>query len=320
MSADVAPVAVVIVTWNAAPFVGGCLESLRALARPPAETIVVDNDSSDGTAAIVREQFPDVRLIPMGSNVGFCRANNLGIRETKSPFVLVLNPDTALDARFLEELLPAFTDPAVGIAAGKLLRFDGATLDSAGQLLGRSRQPIDRGFGLLDRGQYERDAEVFGACGAAALYRRTMLEEVADGPGIYFDEDFFAFYEDLDLAWRARRAGSRAVYRHRAIGRHARGGASRPAGPRRFTAILARSPEVRFLVARNRWLTILRNDRPGDLVLNLPFVLTRDVATLAAIALTSPAVLGRLWRERAVFGRALAKRRNAGNRAKIPES
>ena len=302
-------VAVVIVTWNSASFVCGCLESVRALAHPPEETVVIDNDSSDATAAIVRERFPEVRLIEMGGNVGFCRANNRGIRETTCPFVLVLNPDTTLDVRFLDELLPAFSDPRVGIAAGKILRFDGVTLDSAGQVLGRSRQPIDRGFGTKDRGQYERDAEVFGACGAAALYRRTMLEGVADGPGLYFDEAFFAFYEDLDLAWRARRAGWRAAYRHRATGRHARGGAGTAAGPRRFTALLRRSPEIRFLVARNRWLTILRNDRPGDLLVNLPFVLARDLSTLGAIALTSPGVLARLWRERAAFGRALAKRR-----------
>jgi len=308
MSAAPAPVAVVIVTWNAARFVDGCLSSLKALARPPAEMVVVDNDSSDGTVAMVRERFPEVRLIAAGGNTGFCHANNLGILATTAPFLLVLNPDTALDARFLEELLPAFDDPRVGLAAGKLLRFDGVTLDSAGQLLGRSRQPIDRGFGTLDRGQYEVDDEVFGACGAAALYRRTMLDEVADGPGLYFDEAFFAFYEDLDLAWRAQRAGWRAVYRHRAIGRHARGSAGTAAGPRRFTALLGRSPEVRFFVARNRWLAILRNDRFGDLFANLPFVLARDVAMFGAIALTSPGVLARLWRDRAVFGKALTKR------------
>jgi GT2 family glycosyltransferase len=303
-----APVAVVIVTWNSAPFLGPCLFSLRALVRPPEEIIVVDNASSDGTAAIVRETFPEVRLIETGGNAGFCRANNLGIARSTSPFVLVLNPDTTLDARFLEELLPVFEDPRVGIAAGKLLRFDGVTLDSAGQMLGRSRQPIDRGFGTKDSGQYDQDAKIFGACGAAALYRRTMLEQIKDGPGLYFDETFFAFYEDLDLAWRARRAGWRAIYRYRATGRHARGGATTAAGPKRFTALLGRSPEVRFLVARNRWLTILRNDRPGDFMLSLPFVLARDIATLGAIVVTSPGVLARLWREREAFGRAVAKR------------
>lgn len=307
MSETTAPVAVVIVTWNSATFIRGCLESLRKLERRPHEVVVVDNASSDGTQALVREQFPEVRLIERGSNAGFCRPNNKGIVATTSPFVLVLNPDTTLEPRFLEELLPAFDDPQVGIAAGKLLRFDGVTLDSCGQMLGRSRQPVDRGFGAKDRGQFDADAEVFGACGAAALYRRTMLDQIADGPGQYFDESFFAFYEDLDLAWRAQRAGWRAAYRHRAVGRHARGGTSDAAGPRRFTSLLGRPPEIRFLVARNRWLTILRNDRRRDLLLNLPFVLARDLATFGAIALTSPGVLVRLWRDRGAFGMARQK-------------
>ena len=131
-----------------------------------------------------------------------------------------------------------------------------------------------------------------------------MLDQIAIAAGQYFDETYFAFYEDLDLAWRAQRAGWRAVYRHRAVGKHARGGTSDGAGPRRFTALLGRSPEIRFLVARNRWLTILRNDRRGDLLLNLPFVLARDIATFGAIALTSPSVLVRLWKDRGSFGRA----------------
>jgi GT2 family glycosyltransferase len=308
MSAGRAPVAVVVVTWNAERFVRACLASLRALSRPPEEVVVVDNASSDATAAIVRDEFPEVRLIAGAENAGFCKANNIGMRATRAPFVLVLNPDTILDARFLEELLPAFDDARVGIAAGKLVRFDGVTLDSAGQQLARSRQPIDRGYGVRDRGQFDRDEIVFGACGAAALYRRAMLEALADAPGVYFDEAFFAFYEDLDLAWRARRAGWSAAYRHRATGRHARGGAE-AAGPRRFTALLGRSPEVRFLVARNRWLAILRNDRVADLLRNLPFVLARDAGTLGAILLTSPGVLLRLWRERGAFGRALERRR-----------
>jgi GT2 family glycosyltransferase len=308
MNEPTAPVAIVIVTWNAAPFIPGCLDSLRAQGRKPEQIVVVDNASSDGTAALVRQRFPEAGLVELKENAGFCRANNIGIGKTTSPFVLVLNPDTTLDPHFLEELLPAFDDPKVGLAAGKLLRFDGVTLDSAGQLLGRSRQPIDRGFGTKDDGQYDEDADVFGACGAAALYRRTMLDRIADGPGHYFDESFFAFYEDLDLAWRARRAGWRAVYRHRALGRHARGGAASAAGPKRFTSLLGRSPDVRFLVARNRWLTILRNDSAGSLLLNLPFVLARDLATLGAIAVTSPSVLVRLWRDRAAFGRAFRKR------------
>jgi hypothetical protein len=304
------PVAVVIVSWNCSGYLEDCLTSLRGLARPPQEIVVVDNGSRDGSPDIVREGFPEARLIEAGENLGFCRANNLGIGETRAPFVLVLNPDTRLRPRFLEELLPAFDDPRVGIAAGKLLRFDERTLDSCGQMLARSRQPVDRGYGEADRGQYDADAEVFGACGAAALYRRAMLESIADPGEAYFDEAFFAFYEDLDLAWRARRAGWKSVYRYRAVGLHARGGTSRRRGLlTRLAAMLGRSPEIRYHIVKNRYLTILRNDTMGAYARRLPFIWGRDIATFVLLLASSPGVLWHLWRDRGVCAAARAKRR-----------
>lgn len=310
MSESRAPVAVIIVAWNSARYLPACLESLRALERPPDEVVVVDNGSSDGSERLVRDGFPEARWHACGENVGFCRANNLGIVGTRSPFVLVLNPDTRLEPAFLERQLEAFDDSRVGLTASKLKRFDERRLDSCGQMLGRSRQPVDRGYGRVDEGRYDRDEEVFGACGAAALYRRTMLETIDDGDGRYFDEGFFAFYEDLDLAWRARKAGWKAVYRHRAVGYHARGGsAERQGGLRRLAAMLGRSPEIRFHIVKNRYLTILRNDTLGGYLAGLPFIWGRDLATLGLLLLTSPGVLGRLWRERAIFGEALRRRR-----------
>jgi len=305
-----APVAVVVVSWNSAGYLPGCLESLNGLERPPAEVVVVDSGSTDGSADLVRSRHPEVELIDCGENVGFCRGNNLGIRATSSPFVLALNPDTLLEPGFLEQQLPAFENPRVGMSAGKLLRFDRETLDTAGQLLSRSRRPRDRGYGEPDRGRFEHDDEVFGVCGAAALYRREMLDSIVDPGEQYFDETFFAFGEDLDLAWRAQRLGWSAVYRHSAVGYHARGGSSGgPAWTRRRGALLGRSAVIRYHVLKNRYLTILRNDTVAGYLRNLPFVLGRDLALLGLVLRTSPGVLGRLWSERAVFGGALEKRR-----------
>ena len=308
--------AVVIVSWNCAPFLGDCLQSLEALERPPREVVVVDNASSDGSSDLVRARFPGVRLDPSASNLGFCAANNRGIRATRAPYVLVLNPDTRLAPDYLERLLPAFEDPRVGLAAGKLLRFDRRTLDSCGQSLGRSRQPIDRGYGRPDRGQFERDEPVFGCCGAAALYRRQMLEDVADPGDRYFDETFFAFFEDLDLAWRARRRGWRAVYRHRAVGYHARGGTAEGRSRRRFRALAARSSDARFHIVKNRYLTILRNDTPWGYARNVPFIWTRDIATFLFLLLADRRTLARLWSERGLLAGALARRRLDGARSR----
>jgi len=311
MSAEArAPVAIVVVAWNSASYLPACLGSLRRLARRATELVVVDNGSADGSAELVRRDYPEARLIVRHENVGFCRANNLGIQATSSPFVLVLNPDTELEPEFLEQLLPAFDDPRVAIAAGKLLRFDRETIDSAGQNLSRARRPEDRGYGRPDRGQFDRDAEVFGACGAAALYRRAMLDAIADPGPSFFDESFFAFGEDLDLAWRAQRCGWRSVYRYRAVGYHARGGsATHVSALRRRIPLLGRSPEIRYHAVKNRYLTILRNDSVAGYLRNLPFILARDLAMLVLLGCTSPAVLLRLWRGRVLFRQALRLRR-----------
>jgi GT2 family glycosyltransferase len=310
MQAESSPVAVIVVTWNSGRYIDDCLESLRRLACPPAEIVVVDNGSTDGSPDVVRRRFPEMRLVALDENAGFCRANNLGIGSTDSPFVLVLNPDTRLEPYFIDRLLPAFEDPRVGIAAGKLLRLDGRLLDSCGQMLASSRQPLDRGYGKPDDGRFDFDGDVFGACGAAAMYRRSMLESVADPGECYFDEAFFAFYEDLDLAWRARRLGWKAVYRHAAVGYHARGGsATGGAWRRRIAAMLGRSAEIRYHIVKNRYLTILRNDTPGGYLANLPFIWGRDAATLALLLATGPGVLARIWRARGLFREALRKRK-----------
>jgi len=314
---DVEPVAVVIVSWNSREYLEGCLSSLRGLERPVQQIVVVDNASTDGTPGWLAERFPEVELLALPANEGFCRANNLGIAGTHTPFVLVLNPDTELEPGFLRRLLPAFDDPRVGIGCGKLLRFDRKTLDSAGQQLARSRQPLDRGYGKTDEGQYDLDESVFGACGAAALYRRAMLDSIADERGRFFDEAFFAFVEDLDLAWRARKLGWRSVYRFRAVGYHARGGsASGPLWKRRVAAMLGRSAEVRFHVVKNRYLTIIRNDSVAGYCANIPFIWARDLGTLALLLVTSPEVLLRLWRARHLFAQARGKRQLDAGRAR----
>ena len=301
-------VAAVVVTWNSSAWVTGCLRALHAQTRPPDEVVVVDNASTDRSANLAREEGARVLVLP--DNLGFCGANNRGIAATEAPLVLLLNPDTALAPDFLEKLVPVFDDGGVGAACGKLLRWDGRTLDSAGQTLGWSRRPVDRGYGTPDRGRYDLAEDVFSACGAAALYRREALASVAGPGGDVFDPRFFAFYEDLDLAWRLKRAGWRVAYRPEARGRHARGAtAGTPGVRRRFQALLHRSPEVRFHVVKNRWLTLLRNETAGGFLLHLPWILARDAVTLALLAGTSPSVLGRLWRARRLFAEAWEGRR-----------
>jgi GT2 family glycosyltransferase len=306
-------VSVIVVSWNSRRFLPDCLASIEAQTHPEVETIVVDNGSVDGSADLVAQRFPRAILVRNAENLGFCRANNVGLKRARGVFILCLNADAALDVDFLERALPAFeSDPAVGLVAGKILRFDGRTLDSAGQVLTRARRIVDRGYGEPDTGRYDEPGEVFSVCGAAALYRRAMIDAVAQG-GELFDETFFAFGEDMDLAWRARRAGFRAVYVPEARARHFRGGTQ--AGSRgllgRFSQMARRPPQIRAHIVKNRYLMILKNDAPGALLRDLPFVLAWEAVQWAYLLLAAPSTIPHLWRQRGAFARAWRRRGEA---------
>jgi GT2 family glycosyltransferase len=305
-----ARVSVIVVSWRSETFLPGCLDSLAAQTHPPAEVLVVDNGSDDGSIELVRTRYPWVRLLPLRENTGFCRANNIGLAEARGDAVLFLNADAALDPPYLETALAAFArDARIGAVAGRIFRFDGATIDTAGQCLARSRRVVERGYGRPDDRRLDQAGYVFSVCGAAALYRREAIEDILED-GSLFDEDFFAFSEDIDLGWRARNAGWRAYYEPRAVGRHHRGGSG--AQPTRLSsraAILRRGPELRYHVLKNRYLTLLKNDRALDVLRDLPFILPRDAALLALAVASGPGVLARLARSGPLFSRALEKRR-----------
>ena len=220
-------VSVIIVTWNNVDEIAACLETVKSQSYRSLEVIVIDNASHDGTADVVAKDFPHVQLHRNGTNVGFSRGCNQGIDQTQGDFLLFLNPDVRLNPTYVERLLEGLeSDPSVGSAGGKIYleATDPKWLDSTGILLDKARwHPHDRGHGQLDNGQYNQQEHVFGITAAAALYRRQTLEECRVG-GEIFDEDFFAYYEDADLAWRAQLLGWRALYVPEAVDYHPRRG------------------------------------------------------------------------------------------------
>ncbi len=243
-------VSVVIVNLNGLRFLDDCLGSLAGQTYPAGrwEVVLVDNGSTDGSAAHVRTRYPWVRVIETGRNLGFTGGNNVGIRHCVGEFVALLNNDTVVRPRWLEALVEAAgADERVGGVASKLLfKHEPGRINSAGLHLYRDGRGGDRGFREADEGQYEDEAEVFGACGAAVLLRRAMLEDVG-----LFDERFFLYYEDLDLAWRARLRGWRFRYAPRSVVYHVHCGTSGEA-----------SPLFTYFVERNRVFLALKNGPP----------------------------------------------------------
>ncbi|KPL16615.1 MAG: hypothetical protein AMJ93_15615 [Anaerolineae bacterium SM23_84] len=205
---------VIIPNWNGVKFLPACLNSLRAQTYRHFEVLVVDNASSDESVSLIQRDYPEVRLIALTENRGFTGAVNAGIAQAKGSLVALLNQDAEADPRWLEEMAyAANAHPEAGAIACKIMLFDQRDrFHSAGDNYRLDGIPINRGVWQKDEGQYDDKTEVFAACGGAAAYRRRVLDEVG-----WFDESFFMYCDDIDLAWRQQLAGWHTVFAPRAI-------------------------------------------------------------------------------------------------------
>jgi GT2 family glycosyltransferase len=203
-------VGVVIPSWNGADSLGPCLKSLQQQSLS-AHIILVDNGSTDNSVALVTEKYPDVEIVQHQTNLGYAGGVNPGFRlaiERGYDYIAPFNNDAIADKDWLRHLVD-FLDknPTYGIAACKLLSRDGDRLDSSGEDYTTWGLPYPRGRDETDTDAYDKQTEIFGASGGASLYRVAMLREVG-----LLDEDFFAYYEDVDLSFRAQLAGWQVVY------------------------------------------------------------------------------------------------------------
>ncbi|UCF67321.1 MAG: glycosyltransferase family 2 protein [Acidobacteriota bacterium] len=297
---------VLILTWNSRELVGDAIASALGQSVGPIEVLVLDNASGDGTPEQVAHRFgQQVRLVCLTENLGYTGGYNIGLQLAAGQFLLLLNPDARLEPDFLEHALPAFDDPRVGIVSGCALREDRRTVDSSGQFLARSRKTIDRGYGRPFDPRRDRAGPVLSACGAAALYRREMVDDIAD-EGAFFDRDYFALHEDLEVGWRAWRAGWAALAVPQARAVHLRaGGAVGQAGRLAFR----RSPTVLAHIVKNRWMAMIRHDAVGSLIVDLPFIVARDAALWSVLLLRRGDAVRHLWRLRAAYRSSWIKRR-----------
>lgn len=277
----------VIVNWNGRHLLGECLTSLLAQQAAGIEIILVDNGSDDGSAEYVREHYRDVRVVSLPENQGFAGGNNVGIGIAAGKYIALLNNDTTADPAWLKNLLAeAEADPpSVGMWASKVLSSDKPDIiDNVGLLL--FPDGLGRGKGRLekDEGQYDQTEEAFFPSGCAGLYRREMLDEIG-----LFDEEFFAYADDVDLGLRARLAGWQCIYVPSAKVFHKYSASSS-----------AHSPFKAFLVERNR-IWVLLKYYPMEMVLVSPFwTLARLLFHLFG-ALTGKGASGRFSEQNSVF-------------------
>lgn len=249
-------VTVVIPNYEGIEYLDACLKSLYAGTLVP-EIIVVDNASEDGSDKLVEENYPSVKLVRFPRNRGFSAAVNAGIRLATTEYVILLNNDTTVAPDFTACLYEAMKKKknAFSVGAKMLVMKKPDLIDDAGDLYCALGWAFARGKGK-DKNRYNKEAEVFSACAGAAIYRKSVFDDIG-----YFDENHFAYLEDIDIGYRARISGFRNYYAPEAVVYHA-GSAVSGSRYNRF--------KVR-LTSRNSIYLIYKNMPLFQILLNLIF-------------------------------------------------
>ena len=313
-------VTIAIVTFNSASFIRHCLHFVYQQDYPMIEVIAIDNASTDGTPQILREFESRAQVIYNKKNNGFAGGQNQAIALSRGIWVLTLNPDVRLSCDFISNLVRAGEQGgAIGTVCGKLLAmapdFDiptQRTIDSTGIYFTPNLRHFDRGSKQPDAGEYDHSEFVFGATGAAALYRRTMIDDISLRGG-FFDPDFFAYREDADVAWRAQLLGWKCLYTPDAVAYHVR---SVLPSNRQSVAALINMHSV-----KNRFLMRINNITPGLYARHFFSITFRDLLIITACLLRERSSLSaftfvfRNWRKAFRNRREIMSRRQIDNRA-----
>jgi hypothetical protein len=296
-------VTLVVLNYNGRRYLRRLMRSLLAQTHAALEVLVVDNASPDGSAAIVEEEFPDsrVRVLRLERNGGFSAGNNAALRQAQGDYVMLLNNDLELDPTCVERLVAAAeTRGRFGALAPKILWFYRPEyVESVGTMCTEDGTGFNHGVGHVDVGQFDVPERVFGACFAAALFRRAVFDEVG-----LLDESYFMYYEDTDWSYRANRLGLPTYTVPDARVFHVHSGSLRYAGEARKHYFLARN-RVRFCLlnlpgTRQQlllWLKVLTPLRYPGLWRN-PHDVARRLRVAAHITPRLPALLAKRWRRR----------------------
>jgi GT2 family glycosyltransferase len=290
-------VSVIVLNYNGRHWLADCLTATLAQMNDREELILVDNASTDDSVELVRAHFPEVRLLALDENSGFAQGNNVGAQTARGRYIAFLNNDTIPQPGWLSALKAPFVrDPSAAVTTSRIVYLhDPSVVDSAGDGYLRAGGAFKRFHGAPSASAGQ-PGDVFGACGAACMFRKDVFMDLGG-----FDEDFFMIYEDVDISFRARLRGHRCKYAPDAIVHHAGSGA------------LGRNSRMSvYLGQRNLEWTYLKNTPWPLLIRSLPSHVLYDAAGLLAYAsrgLLGPYLKGKLAALRGVPG--LLRKRSA---------
>lgn len=324
-----AKVTLIQVVYNSRKFIEQVFTAALNQTYKDTEFVAIIAANDDKGKEYILEHFPQVKIIDPGYNIGFSKGHNEFFAQSDSEFFQLVNPDLIMTPTFVEEMLKAFDDPKVGEATGKLLRYDFENnkplniIDTTGVIYSKSGRGRDRGQHEIDQGQYDNQTSVIAVSGAGPMFRRAALEDIKfkrqDSRYEYYDEDFFMYWEDVDLGLRMTNAGWKSVYTPKAVAYHGRAAGSSPGGYKKFFSFItfhsAISAQIRKWNYKNHIFVFLKNSpkfyfqffiREFFMLVFITIFETRTLAVIPEMFRQLPA----MWRKR----KAIAKNR------KIPVS
>ncbi|MEA1937041.1 MAG: glycosyltransferase family 2 protein [Patescibacteria group bacterium] len=329
-------VTISLINYNGKKFVFQAIESAVNQGYPNLEIILIDNASADGTREEIEKKIPEwvkrrkeiaskeispvsfnqeesVKYIKNTENAGFGKPHNEAMRMMKGDFILLLNYDAILKPDYVKNALKIFENKQIGAVQGKLLRYDFDKnrlrkdkenpeldiIDTTGLRMFKNRRIVCIGQGEPDKGQFEKEKEIFGADGAVPIYRKKMLEDVklrimnyesqiAIHDYEYFDENFFMYKEDVDLAWRMRLAGWKAIYTPKAVAYHGRGSGDSTA--KNYFDIIRERRKInnfaKYLSFKHQRLMQIKNDFPSLLFIkHFPRFIIKEIGAWIYMAI-----------------------------------
>jgi GT2 family glycosyltransferase len=291
-----AKVSVIFVIYEGRRFIKPVFDAATNQTHKDLEVIAVINKSTDGGKEEIQKNYPQVKIIDQNRNMGFAEGNNVGILASAGEFIQLVNQDLILEPTYIEQMVKAFANPKIAAATGKLLRFDFEKnektniIDSTGVIVSNSGRAKDRGQTQIDSGQFDLQNNVFAVSGAAPMYRRSALEKVRYQDE-YFDQDFFMYWEDVDLSWRLNRAGFKNVYVPSAVGYHGRTAGQAEGGYLHLFKFIQHhgklSKQIKRWNYKNHILMYLKNTPR----VSLSFIL-REIAMFGYIVIFETSTLG----------------------------
>ncbi len=311
-------VSVNLLVYNGKEYLKNCIDSVLNQSYKNIEFLIIDNNSNDGSIEFIRDNYPNIKTIEMGANLGFAKGHNLGIEKSSGKYILCLNQDIILDNDFIKNAMDILEKEKYAAAfQGKLLKLkkEGNNfkktdiIDSIGLEIYKNRRIVSKGQGEKDKNQYMSGA-VWGADGAAPIYRRDALEK-AKIRNEYFDEDFFMYKEDVDLAWRLRLLGYSAYFGSYSLAWHARSAGE--SASRKYLKILKERRKIaklpKYYSWKNQRLMQIKNEVLSVFLKHLPYILIKELLSFVYILFFEQYLIKSMTRFLLELPRAFEKRK-----------